>query len=146
MAIKNSDGSAYTALVASSFFPGGQGSVSLGHNGTNFTMNDTLAVTGNVSATGTITGSNITSYVRSDASTASTTSIPAGSFQSHTLAWTSTGSTPVVVASPYMSTASTVMMTAVVYGRSNTGATIYLYNATGSATTVGRYALGIAAI
>lgn len=146
LAIKNSDGSAYTALVASGFFPGGQGSSSLGHNGTNFTMNDTLAVTGNISATGTVTGSNQASYVRFDASSASTTSIPAGGFQSHSLAWTSTGSTPIVVASPYMSTASTVMMTAVVYGRSSTGATIYLYNATASATSVGRYALGIAAI
>jgi hypothetical protein len=116
------------------------------------TFTGTLAVTGaitattSITATGAINGSNQASYVRSDASTASTTSIPAGSFQSHALAWTSTVSTPIVVASAYMSTASTVMMTAVVYSRSATAATIYLYNATASATTVGRYALGIAVI
>jgi hypothetical protein len=152
MAIKNSDGTAFSPLVASGFYPGGQGSANLNHDGTKFTMNDTVAVTGaitattSITATGAINGSNQASYVRSDSSTASTTSIPAGSFQSHSLTWTSTVSTPVVVASPYMSTASTVMMTAVVYGRSSTAATIYLYNATASATTVGRYALGIAVI
>lgn len=55
IAIKNSSGSAYTALVADGFFPGGQGSVSINHNGTNFTMNDTLAITGGITVSGNAT-------------------------------------------------------------------------------------------
>ena len=96
--------------------------------------------------TGTLTSNNQAAYVRADASAASTTSIPAGGFQSHVLSYTSTVSSPIVVASPYMSTASTVMMTAVVYSRGSASSTIYLYNATSTATTVGRYALGIAVV
>jgi hypothetical protein len=55
MAIKNSSGSAFTSLVASNFFPGGQGSASLGHDGVNFTMNDTLAITGSITVSGSAT-------------------------------------------------------------------------------------------
>jgi hypothetical protein len=55
LAIKNSSGSAFTSLVASNFFPGGQGSVSLGHDGTQFTMNDTLAITGGITVSGSAT-------------------------------------------------------------------------------------------
>jgi hypothetical protein len=60
LAIKNSSGSAFTSLVASNFFPGGQGSVSLSHDGTQFTMNDTVSVTGAVTASASITGTIIT--------------------------------------------------------------------------------------
>lgn len=52
--VYNSDRSAYTALVALGFYPN-QGTANLSHNGTNFTMNDTVAVTGNVTATGSMT-------------------------------------------------------------------------------------------
>ena len=55
IAIKNSSGSAYAALVADGFFPGGQGSSSLDHNGTNFTMNDTLAITGSITVSSSLT-------------------------------------------------------------------------------------------
>jgi len=149
--VYNSDRSAYTALVALGFYPN-QGSSNLSHNGSTFTMNDSVAVTGsitattNITATGTIDGSNQASYVRADVSSSSTTSIPAGSFQSHSLAWTSTGSAPYVVASPFMTGASTVSMTAVVFSQTNTAATVYLYNTSSAATTVGRRAQGIAVV
>ena len=52
--VYNSDRSAYTALVASGFYPN-SGSFLMTHNGTNFTFNDTVAVTGDVTATGTFT-------------------------------------------------------------------------------------------
>lgn len=51
--IYNTAGSAYAPLVASGFYPN-QGSSYLSHNGTNFTMNDTLAITGALSTTSTI--------------------------------------------------------------------------------------------
>jgi hypothetical protein len=66
VAIKNTDGSAYAPLVADTFFPGGQGSFRLDHDG-NFDLNDSLDVTGNITATGTmvatgdITGSDVVS-------------------------------------------------------------------------------------
>jgi len=52
--VYNTSGSAYTALVALGFYPN-QGTANLSHNGTNFTMNDTVAVTGNITATGNMT-------------------------------------------------------------------------------------------
>lgn len=110
------------------------------HTGSNFTISDTVAVTGN------LTASNQAAYVRSAVSASSTTSIPAGGFQSHALSWTSTVSTPVVAVTPYMNSASTVMMTAVVFSRTSTGATAYLYNASSAATVVARYAMGIAIV
>ena len=55
IAIKTTDGSAYTALVADSFFPGGQGSYKLDYDGTNLTMNRTLSITGGLAAGGNIT-------------------------------------------------------------------------------------------
>lgn len=124
----------------------------MGWSGTQFTFNDSVAVTGaitattNITATGTISGSNQASYVRADISTSSTTSIPSGSFQSHTLSWTSTVSAPYVVASAYMTSASTVSMTAVVFSQTSTGATVYLYNTSSSATTVSRRAQAIAVV
>jgi hypothetical protein len=42
-------------LVADGFFPGGQGSASLDHDGTQFTMNDTLAITGSITVSGSAT-------------------------------------------------------------------------------------------
>jgi hypothetical protein len=66
LAIKTTSGSAYTNLVAESFFPGGSGSFRLTHDG-NFDLNDSLDVTGNITATGTmvatgdITGSDVVS-------------------------------------------------------------------------------------
>lgn len=66
IAIKTTDGSGYTALVADTFFPGGQGSFRLDHDG-NFDLNDSLDVTGaitattTITATGDITGSDVTS-------------------------------------------------------------------------------------
>jgi hypothetical protein len=53
LAIKSTNGSAYAPLVADSFFPGGQGSFRLDHDG-NFDLNDSLDVTGNITATGNI--------------------------------------------------------------------------------------------
>ena len=53
LAIKNSTGSAFTALVADGFFPGGQGTANINHNG-NFTMNDTLDITGGLTTTTTV--------------------------------------------------------------------------------------------
>jgi len=55
LAIKNTSGSAYTALVADSFFPGGQGSYKLDYDGTNLTMNKALSITGALTTTGTVT-------------------------------------------------------------------------------------------
>jgi hypothetical protein len=55
IAIKTTDGSAYTAVVALGFYPGGSGTYNLTHNGTNFTMNDTVAITGGLTTTTTIT-------------------------------------------------------------------------------------------
>jgi hypothetical protein len=148
----NSDRSGYTALVANGFYPA-QGSSYLGWSGTQFTMNDSVAVTGaitattSITATGNIDGANQASYVRADISTSSTTSIPAGGFQSHSLTWTATGaSTPYVVASPYMTTGSTVSMSAVVFSQVPGGATVYLYNTSSLATTVSRRAQGIAVV
>ena len=143
--VYNSDRSAYTALVANGFYPA-QGSSFMGWSGSNFTFNDTVAVTGNITATGTVDGSNQASYVRTDISSTSTTSIPAGSFQSHALSWTATVGTPTVVASPFMTTGSTVSMTAVVFAQSTTAATVYLYNTSSAATTVSRRAQAIAVV
>ena len=105
-----------------------------------------ITLSGALTATGTITGSNQASYVRTDISSSSTTSIPAGSFQSHSLSWTSTVNTPNVVASAFMTGATTVAMSAVVFAQSATSATVYLYNLSSAATTVGRRAQGIAVI
>lgn len=52
--IYNSTGSAFAPLVADSFFPGGQGSFRLDHDG-NFDFNDSVDVTGNITATGNMT-------------------------------------------------------------------------------------------
>jgi hypothetical protein len=52
--IYNTAGSGFTNLVAESFFPGGQGSFRLTHDG-NFDFNDTVDVTGSITATGNIT-------------------------------------------------------------------------------------------
>jgi hypothetical protein len=52
--IYNTSGSAFAPLVADTFFPGGQGSFRLDHDG-NFDLNDSLDVTGNVTATGAVT-------------------------------------------------------------------------------------------
>jgi hypothetical protein len=66
LAIKSTNGSTYAPLVADTFFPGGQGSFRLDHDG-NFDLNDSLDVTGNITATGTmvatgdITGSDVVS-------------------------------------------------------------------------------------
>ena len=51
--VYNSDRSAYAPIVASGFFPN-QGTSNLSHNGTNFTMNDTVAITGGLTTTTTI--------------------------------------------------------------------------------------------
>lgn len=51
--VYNSSGSAYTALVASGFYPN-QGSSFFSHNGTNLTANDSFSVTGAITATGQI--------------------------------------------------------------------------------------------
>ncbi len=56
--IYNTSGSAFTALVADTFFPGGQGTFRLDHDG-NFDLNDSLDVAGNVTATGSLQGSTI---------------------------------------------------------------------------------------
>lgn len=55
--IYNTSGSAFGFLVAENFYPGGQGSAFISHNG-NFTMNDTLDITGSltVSSNATVTG------------------------------------------------------------------------------------------
>lgn len=143
--VYNSDGSAYTALVANGFYPA-QGSSYLGWSGTQFTFNDSVAVTGDLTTTGTLNSSNFPTYVRTDISSSSTTSIPSGSFQSHSLTWTATVGTPTVVASPFMTTASTVSMTAVVFAQSTTAATVYLYNTSSTATTVSRRAQAIAVV
>jgi hypothetical protein len=52
--IYNTAGSDFTNLVAESFFPGGQGSFRLTHDG-NFDFNDSVDVTGSIAATGNIT-------------------------------------------------------------------------------------------
>jgi hypothetical protein len=54
LAIKTTSGAAYSNLVAESFFPGGSGSFRLTHDG-NFDLNDSLDVTGAITATSTIT-------------------------------------------------------------------------------------------
>jgi hypothetical protein len=54
LGIYNTAGSDYSNLVAESFFPGGQGSFRLTHDG-NFDFNDTVDVTGSITATGTVT-------------------------------------------------------------------------------------------
>lgn len=51
MGVYNSSGSAYTALVASGFYPN-QGSSFFSHNGTVLTANDSFTVTGAITATG----------------------------------------------------------------------------------------------
>jgi hypothetical protein len=142
LAVKNSDSSAFTSLVASNFFPGGQGSVSLGHDGTQFTMNDTVSITGNLTTSGTLNSSNLPSYVRTAVSTASTTSIAAGGFQDHSVTFTSTGSTPtVVIASVYHSAATSADLNATVWSRTASSATIRIYNSGGAATTSSRQAM-----
>jgi hypothetical protein len=55
IAIKNTSGSAYGSLVAENFFPGGQGSAYLTHDG-NFSFNDGVYIAGALTATGTVTG------------------------------------------------------------------------------------------
>jgi hypothetical protein len=145
--VYNSDGSAYTALVANGFYPA-QGSSFMGWSGSNFTFNDTVAVTGaitattNITATGAINGSNLPSYVRTAVSTASTTSIAANGFQDHTVTYTSTGSTPtVVIASVYHSASTSANLVATVWSRTATSATIRIYNAGTAATTSSRQAM-----
>jgi hypothetical protein len=56
--IYNTSGSAFGFLVAENFYPGGQGSAFLTHDG-NFNFNDSVDVTGNVTATGSLQGSTI---------------------------------------------------------------------------------------
>jgi len=142
LAIKNSDGSAYTALVASGFYPGGQGTANLNHDGTQFTLNDTVSVTGNLTTSGTLNSSNLPSYVRSAVSTASTTSIAAQGFQDHTVTYTSTGSTPtVVIATVYHSASTSANLVATVWSRTASSATIRIYNAGTAATTSSRQAM-----
>jgi hypothetical protein len=51
LGIYNTAGSDFTNLVAESFFPGGQGSSRLTHDG-NFDFNDSVDITGNITATG----------------------------------------------------------------------------------------------
>lgn len=81
LAIKNTSGSAYSPLVADSFFPGGQGSFRLDHDG-NFDLNDSLDVTGNITATGTIVA---TSTLQTLASlTVSNNALVGGEFQCNT--------------------------------------------------------------
>jgi len=145
--VYNADRSAYAALVALGFYPN-QGTANLSHNGSNFTMNDTLAVTGaitattNITATGTIGGSNLPSYVRTAVSTASTTSIAAQGFQDHTVTYTSTGSTPtVVIATVYHSGATSANLVATVWSRTASSATIRIYNAGTASTTSSRQAM-----
>jgi hypothetical protein len=53
LGIYNTSGSDFTNLVAESFFPGGQGSFRLTHDG-NFDFNDTVDVTGSITATSSI--------------------------------------------------------------------------------------------
>jgi hypothetical protein len=144
--VYNSDGSAYTALVASGFYPA-QGSSFMGWSGSNFTFNDAVAVTGaitattNITATGTINGSNLPSYVRTAVSTASTTSIAAGGFQDHTVTYTSTGSTPtVVIATVYHSGSTSADLNATVWARTASSATIRIYNSGSAASTSSRQA------
>jgi hypothetical protein len=55
LAIKNTSGSDFTNLVAESFFPGGQGSFRLTHDG-NFDFNDSVDITGQISVTGDVYG------------------------------------------------------------------------------------------
>jgi hypothetical protein len=54
LGIYNTAGTAGGFLVAENFYPGSQGSAFMGHDG-NFTFNDSVDVTGNVTATGTFT-------------------------------------------------------------------------------------------
>jgi hypothetical protein len=59
LGIYNTSGSAFAPLVADTFFPGGQGSFRLDPDG-NFDLNDSLDVTGAVTATAGLTGTIIT--------------------------------------------------------------------------------------
>jgi hypothetical protein len=70
IAIKNTDGSAYTALVADTFFPGGQGSFRLDHDG-NFDLNDSLDVTGAITATSSVSAAAFTASTSGTALNAS---------------------------------------------------------------------------
>ncbi len=54
LGIYNTAGTDFTNLVAEGFFPGGQGSARLTHDG-NFDFNDTVDVTGAITATSTVT-------------------------------------------------------------------------------------------
>jgi hypothetical protein len=142
LAIKNSDGSAYSPLVASGFYPGGQGTANLNHDGTQFTLNDTVSITGNLTTSGTLNGSNLPTYVRTAISTASTTSIAAGGFQDHTVTFTSTSSTPtVIIASVYHSGSTSADLNATVWSRTATSATIRIYNSGAAASTSSRQAM-----
>ncbi|CAB4150488.1 hypothetical protein UFOVP570_44 [uncultured Caudovirales phage] len=139
--VYNSSGSAYTALVALGFYPN-QGTANLSHDGTQFTMNDSVSVTGNLTTSGTLNSSNLPSYVRTAISTASTTSIAAGGFQDHTVTYTSTGSTPtVVIASVYHSGATSADLNATVWSRTASSATIRIYNSGAAASTSSRQAM-----
>ena len=139
--VYNSSGSAYTALVALGFYPN-QGTANLSHDGTQFTMNDSVSVTGNLTTSGTLNSSNLPSYVRTAVSAASTTSIAAGGFQDHSVTFTSTGSTPtVVIASVYHSGSTSADLNATVWSRTASSATIRIYNSGGAATTSSRQAM-----
>jgi hypothetical protein len=60
LGIYNTAGTDFTNLVAESFFPGGQGSFRLTHDG-NFDFNDTVDVTGSITASSSIVGSSFQS-------------------------------------------------------------------------------------
>ena len=95
MAIKNSSGSAFTSLVASNFFPGGQGSASLGHDGTKFTMNDDTAITGFITVSGNATFSGDVTLGNSTADDIKGTFITnASTSNTYALRWVYQGAAP----------------------------------------------------
>ena len=94
---------AYGNLVAEYFFPGGQGSARLGHNG-NFTMNDSLDITGSLTVTGRVSQVGADSTARNvpfmfyGKTASATTTVPGEGGIYVTVSYTGeTGATPLVV-------------------------------------------------
>jgi hypothetical protein len=124
------------------------------HDGTNFHIDDatgtdilsvgqvsatSLSTSGSITATGSVNGSNIPTYVRAAKSSTSTVSVGVNAFQDLTIAYTSVGSAPVAaVASIYHSSSTENAWLATIWSASATQAIVRVYNVDAATSTSSR--------
>jgi hypothetical protein len=124
------------------------------HDGTNFHIDDatgtdilsvgqvsatSLSTSGSISATGSVNGSNIPTYVRAAQSSTSTTSVSVNAFQDFTISYTSVGTVPIAaVATVYHSSSTENAWLATIWSASATTAIVRVYNVDAAASTSSR--------